>query len=296
MRRHGLVVLAALALGACPFALGTSARSSVPDGEGRVRAPRQAVAVDALHRPLDELLDLYVRDGFVYYGALKSDRAKLDRYLASLDGPSVAGFQSWSRVRQLALWLNAYNAWVLRTVVDHYPIRGQSSAYPVNSIRQVPGAFDRAQHRVAGRSLTLDGIENTVLPSFNDPRVYFALGRAAVGSGRLRSEAYAETRLDEQLKSVAAEVPANANLLRIDEPARRMNVSPIIGWHETDFINAYAASADARFANRSPIERAVVRFVLPNVLPSEADFLKQNDFQMGYLPFDWRLNDIASRR
>jgi len=32
-------------------------------------------------------------------------------------------------------------------------------------------------------------MEKDVLPTFNDPRVYFALGRGAVGSGRLRSEA-----------------------------------------------------------------------------------------------------------
>src|SRR5262245_30422893 len=42
-------------------------------------------SVHPLHRPLDELLDIYVRDGFVYYNALRSDRAKLDRYVASLN-------------------------------------------------------------------------------------------------------------------------------------------------------------------------------------------------------------------
>src|SRR5207245_7781448 len=32
----------------------------------------------------DQLLDLYVRDGFVYYRALKQDRAKFDAYVAGL--------------------------------------------------------------------------------------------------------------------------------------------------------------------------------------------------------------------
>ena len=45
--------------------------------------------VDALYRPLDQLLDLYVRDGFVYYNALKIERGGLDRFLASLDGPAA---------------------------------------------------------------------------------------------------------------------------------------------------------------------------------------------------------------
>ena len=43
----------------------------------------------------------------------------------------------------MAFWLNAYNALVLKTVVDHYPIPGASAGYPAKSIRQIPGAFER---------------------------------------------------------------------------------------------------------------------------------------------------------
>ena len=80
---------------------------------------------------------------------------------------------------------------MLQTVISRYPIRGASSAYPASSIRQIPGAFDQLKHTVAGRSLTLDEIEKTVLPEFKEPRLVLALGRGAVGSGRLRSEATA---------------------------------------------------------------------------------------------------------
>ena len=41
--------------------------------------------VEPLHRPFDQILDLYVRDGLVYYGALRAERSRLDRYIASLD-------------------------------------------------------------------------------------------------------------------------------------------------------------------------------------------------------------------
>ena len=88
---------------------------------------------------------------------------------------------------------------MLRTVIDHYPIPARSPQYPARSIRQIPGAFERLTHRVAGRTLTLDQIEREVLPEFHDPRVFFALGRGAVGSGRLRSEAFVPVRLEEQL-------------------------------------------------------------------------------------------------
>ena len=41
-----------------------------------------------------------------------------------------------SREERLAFWLNAYNALVLKTVIDHYPIPRQTKDYPDRSIRQ----------------------------------------------------------------------------------------------------------------------------------------------------------------
>ena len=92
--------------------------------------------LDPLHRPFDQLLDIYVRDGFVYYNALQ-DRARRAR--------SLRGVARRCRRRrrkpkgtpdqQRAFWINAYNALVLRTIVDNFPIRGKS---PRVSARQHP--------------------------------------------------------------------------------------------------------------------------------------------------------------
>ena len=164
-------------------------------------------------RNLDQILDLYVRDGYVYYRALKSDRRRLDGYVTALSTASIA---SASRDEQLAFWLNAYNALVLRTVIDHYPTPRRSSDYPASSIRQISGAFEGQRHQVAGKSLTLDQIEQTILPGFNDPRVFLALGRGAVASGRLRSEAYAPETLEQQLAEAAAECTSHAHCVNVD--------------------------------------------------------------------------------
>ena len=129
---------------------------------------RPAAGQRAADGPLDRILDLYVRDGLVYYRALRAERAVLDRYVRALrDVP--AGFDGWSTGQRVAFWLNSYNALVLRTVVDHYPIRGDFPLFPADSIRQIPGAFDDIRHAVAGRALTLDAIESSVLASFGDP-------------------------------------------------------------------------------------------------------------------------------
>lgn len=243
-----------------------------------------APGAEPLHRPLDQILDVNVRDGLVYYRALKSDRGRLDRYVASLNvAPAV--YQGWSKAQQMAFWVNAYNAFVLKTVIDHYPLRG--------TIRQVPGAFDKSTIRAAGRSVTLDQIEKTILPEFKEPRLFLALGRGAVGSGRLRSEAYTGERLDKQLADIQAEFVTNRHLYRFDRLTNELSITPILSWREADFVAAYD-KGDAAFAQRSPIERAIIAFITPHLMPMEKEQIKQNQFRVAFHEMDWRLNDLTS--
>src|SRR6185503_17536032 len=60
-----------------------------------------APGADPLHRPFDQILDTNVRDGMVYYRALKSERARLDHYVASL-AVSQAAYDGWSKPQQMA--------------------------------------------------------------------------------------------------------------------------------------------------------------------------------------------------
>jgi hypothetical protein len=243
-------------------------------------------------KELDDILDLYVRDGQVYYRAMKSGRGKLDAFVNRIAGESV---DQLSREDRMAFWINAYNSLVLRTVVDHYPIQGHAANYPTKSIRQVPGAFDRNAHRVAGRTLTLDQIEQTVLSEFQDPRVYFALGRGAEGGGRLRSEAYTGAGLEKQLSEAAGECVTRQQCVNVDRQANKLVVSPIFSWREKEFSASYAEKAPAVYASRSSVERAVLAFVEPRLLTVEKEVLEGNTFQMTFGQFDWRLNDLTGR-
>ncbi|MGE3519872.1 MAG: DUF547 domain-containing protein [Vicinamibacterales bacterium] len=252
----------------------------------------QDPSIDAQRRRLDELLDLNVRDGFVYYRALKSEHSRLDGIVGSLANISL---DTASPQERAAFWVNAYNAIVLKTIVDSYPIPQRSREYPPGSIRQVPGAFERVTHRVAGRTVTLDQIEQTVLPTFHDPRLFFALGRGAVGSGRLRSEAYLPEKLEQQLAENAAECASRSQCVQVDAGANVMRVSSIFSWRRDEFAAAYADKAANGFAGRSPIERAILGFIDPRMLTAEREFLTRNQFKVEYLPFDWTLNDLTGR-
>jgi len=253
--------------------------------------PRAQVG-DVRQRAFDEILDLYVRDGEVYYRALKLERAKLDGFVNSLGAVQA---EKLSRDDRAAFWLNAYNALILQTVIDHYPTERRSNEYPAKSIRQIPGAFERLPHRAAGRTVTLDQIEQTILPEFHDPRMYLALGRGAQGSGRLRSEAFSGAKLETQLAEAAAECANRAQCVRIDREANTLAVSAIFSWREKEFTAAYADKAPAAFAQRAPIERAVIALLQPKLLTIEKEALEQNTFRLVYTPFDWTLNDLTGR-
>ncbi len=274
-------------------ASGVSAALVVANQAGQQATP--VPASDALHRPLDQILDVNVRDGLVYYRALQSSRGALDRYVASLN-VSTAVYGGWSREAKMAFWVNAYNAFVLQTVIARYPIRGTSADYPASSIRQIAGAFDQAKHRAAGRTVTLDEIDKTILPEFNEPRLALALGRGAVGSGRLRSEAYVASRLMSQLDSIQQEFVDERHMFRVDRSAGTISITPIVSWHEAEFVSAYDKDSKGRFAARSSMERALVAFVLPRALPLEKEFIEQNQFKVVFHPFDWRLNDLTGGR
>jgi len=257
-----------------------------------VAVPRAQDNDAARRGNLDQVLDLYVRDGFVYYRAMKSDRRKLDSYVTSLASAPIA---SASRDAQIAFWINAYNAIVLQTVIDHYPIVQRSKEYPARSIRQIPGAFETTKHQVAGKSVTLDQIEQTILAEFNDPRVFLALGRGAAGSGRLKSEAFAADSINQQLADVAAECVNHAQCLNVDRVGNKVLVSAIFSWRSKEFTDAYAEKAGQVFSTRSPIERATLAFVEPRLTTTEKDFLAKNEFKLEFAKFDWTLNDLTGR-
>lgn len=259
-----------------------------------VAAQMPASDVDPRHRDYDAMLDLNVRDGLVYYLAVQGQRGGLNRYVASLDVPA-ADFTRLSREAQMALLINAYNAIVLQTVVGHYPIVPRVKTFPDKSIRQIPGAYER-KHEVAGRSVSLDELERWLLDDYKDARVVFALGRGSIGGGRLKSEAYTAARLDAQLADATREFVLRQGHFRIDRATNAVIVSPLYSWREADLTAGFSDKADAVFANRSALERAILALTLEHLFPSEQAWLRENAFKMTFGEYDWRLNDLTGGR
>jgi len=179
------------------------------------------------HSAFDALLGPYVDDdGLVDYLGLGRRQADLDRYLASL---AAAPFEELGRDEKLALWIDAYNAFTLKLILEHYPLK---------SIRDIPSAerWDRVRWNVAGVEYSLNQIEHEqIRPKFREPRIHFALVCAAVSCPPLRREAYVGAQLDEQLEDQARRVHADGRFLRYAGGAGRIELTSLYEWYGGDF-------------------------------------------------------------
>jgi hypothetical protein len=248
-----------------------------------------ASAFDHDYRDYAALLRSHLRADGVDYAALRRDRAGLDAVVEQLAEPEAGLVRQWSRAEQLAFWINAYNLFTLRAIVDHYPIRSAMfTLQPRNSIRQIDGVWTTLRWKAAGRTVTLDDIEHKILrPDFKEPRVHFAINCASVGCPPLAAEPYRASTLDAQLDASARRYLAGARGLRIEGATLR--VTKILEWYGDDFVARFAPDATGA-ADR--VERAIRGVVERFGPPAAADLARKPSTRIRFLDYDWSLNDV----
>lgn len=168
------------------------------------------------------ILAEHVKNGLVDYAAIaKTDRAKLDGYLESVAHAALPR----NREARMAFYIDAYNALVIRSVIDHRRPR---------SVLDVKGFFKKKAHRVAKTTMSLDDLEKKHLNPFaQDPRTHFVLVCAAVGCPVLEPTPYADSRLEARLEAATRRYlhsPAGARIT-----AGTVALSRIFDWYEADF-------------------------------------------------------------
>ena len=143
-RAPGAAILIALAL-ATPSGLSTLIKDHLAGG----------ASFDHGYDRYAKVIRDHVRMPSVDYSALKKGRAALDAAVHAFAQATEAEERAWPHEQRLAFWINAYNAFTLRAVVDHYPIHGPAvSLSPPNSIRQIDGVWTTLKWRAAGREVT----------------------------------------------------------------------------------------------------------------------------------------------
>lgn len=257
---------------------------------------REVSAFDHSHTSWDSLLREHVSGGLVDYQSLLGDEQRLDQYLSELDSISRKEVDGWNRREQLAFWINAYNAFTVRVILDHYPIDTwtfKGLVVPRNSIIQIPGVWKKLSWKVAGQLLTLDQIEHSIIrPNFDEPRIHFSIVCASIGCPDLRSEAFTPSKLESQLQEQAVVYMRNTSKgVRFDFEEKRICVSQIFKWFTKDFVIESAEEDELPY--QSGNTKLILSFIKPYFPDEESQALfMSKDLDFDYLSYDWSLNDF----
>lgn len=219
------------------------------------------------HSTWDSLLKKHVdEEGWVDYKGFIKDKAELQHYLDLLsDHPPTV--RTWSESEQLAYWINAYNAFTIKLIIDNYPLE---------SIRDIqigiPGIYTvwhKEFFEIGGSSSSLDEIEHEILrKQFDEPRIHFAIVCASISCPQLRNEAFTADLLETQLQEQGVKF--------INDPSRnsisqdKVSISKIFSWFKGDFTK-----------NGSLIE-FLNRFSSTQI---------SSKAKVNYLDYDWGLNE-----
>lgn len=219
------------------------------------------------HEIWDGLLKKYVRsDGFVNYKGMVQDSAELNRYLALLESSHPQ--RSWSKPEQMAYWINAYNAFTVKLIVDHYPVASIKDIK--NGIPFVNTVWDIKFINIQGQEYDLNAIEHGILrKNFPDGRLHAAVNCASFSCPPLRAEAYTAARLESQLDDSMRRFVNDP--LRNRVSADKAELSAIFSWFSGDFKKD--AGSVRAFVNKF------------------AETPMNADAKVSHLDYDWSLNE-----
>jgi len=223
------------------------------------------------HDIWDGLLKKHVRkDGFVDYKGFVKDSTRLNQYLELLS--SAHPQSSWSRAEQMAYWINAYNAYTVKLIVQHYPVASIKDIK--KGIPLVNSVWDIKFIQIQGKTYDLNNIEHGILrPQFKDARVHAAINCASFSCPRLHDEAFTAAKLEQQLEAVTRNFVNDPLRNRIK--ADKAELSEIFNWFGGDFKQD--AGSVRAFVNKY------------------ANVKLKDSGKITYIDYDWSLNDIKGR-
>ncbi|WP_354580897.1 DUF547 domain-containing protein [Hymenobacter sp. UYP22] len=248
----------------------TTAAVVVP-GLNPVPTPAYVEAVTGAlvdHSAYDKLLKKHVNaQGLVNYKGFRADEAVFNQYLAQLSKNPPAA--NWSKADQMAYWINAYNAYTIRLILDHYPVQSIKDIGSKIKIPFVTTPWAAKFFSIGGEKMSLDNIEHGILrKKYNDPRIHFALVCASISCPRLRNEAYTAAQLEKQLDEQGRDFLNNPAKNKISKSEARL--SKYFDWYKGDWQN-----------NGQSVVKWVNRYSTTKIDAST---------KVTYLDYNWNLN------
>lgn len=196
--------------------------------------PGMAGTTPPNHKTWDELLKANVStEGKVDYKGFIQEKAKLNAYLKNLS-ENAPDRKTWSKEEQLAYWINAYNAFTVKLIVDNYPVESIRDLGPKLKIPMIKDVWHYKFFEIGGQESSLDEIEHSILrKEFEEPRIHFAINCASVSCPPLLNEAFEAKTINAQLDKVAKGFINDPSRNKINTDA--VQISSIFSWFKGDF-------------------------------------------------------------
>ncbi|WP_299228357.1 DUF547 domain-containing protein [uncultured Psychroserpens sp.] len=170
----------------------------------------------------DAFFKANVSNGKVAYVNISKDPKALNQLVNMAASISVS--ENDDKTYQ-AFWINAYNIFVIKGIIENYPIKS-----PLDKT----GFFDKTQHKIAGELITLNDIENKKLRAqFEDARFHFVLVCGAIGCPPLINKAYLPKTLERQLQKQTEIALNNPGFIKVKK--NKVELSEIFKWYKEDF-------------------------------------------------------------
>ena len=230
------------------------------------------VAINAqTHKIFSNVLQKYVKNGLVNYKELKKDQ-DFEKYLNQLSNTDPSKF---SEKKELAFWINTYNAFTIKAILDNYPVKS------INDIKfGEKSVWDENFISINKKKYSLNEIEHKILRvKFNEPRIHFAIVCASISCPELRNEAYEADKLDKQLQEQTVKFLRDKKKNSLDLKNKKAEISRIFEWFGEDFGKS---------------DKDILMYI-SNFLPDDVrKDIKQNinEWTISYKKYDWNLNEI----
>ncbi|WP_296634599.1 DUF547 domain-containing protein [Polaribacter sp.] len=208
------------------------------------------------------LLEKHVTsEGVVDYAAFKADEVRLDIYLTYLENTNPD--KSWSKSQQKAFWMNAYNAYTIKLILENYPI---------NSIMDIKkdgkSAWKIPFAKVGRKTYTLNYIEHEILrKQLFDPRIHVGVNCASISCPKILNKVFTAGNIDTTLEILMKEFINDSSRNKIGK--KYIQISSIFDWFQQDFTK-----------NGSVID----------YLNNYTEFKINAKANISYLKYDWGLN------